>query len=107
MPGGVAQVDFFTCRGVGDHDHGPGTQPDLEDGTELARPAGVGLDLSQPLELQGVPHEGRRSRARDVAEAEAGQGVEGPEEELVGWVVGVGEKKERVRERRKRVDGRE
>jgi len=33
--------------------------------------------------------------------------VEGPEEELVGWVVGVGEKKKRVRERRKRVDGRE
>ena len=91
MPRRVAQVDFLAGGGVCDDHDGPRPEPHLEDGPILAGPARVGLDLAQPLELEGVADKGGGGRARDVAEAEAGEGVEGPEEELDGvWVVGKG-----------------
>lgn len=87
MPGRVAQVDFLARCGVGDDDDGPEAEPYFEDGPELASPLRVGLDLAQPLDVEGVADEGRGGGAWDVAEAEAGDGVEGPEEELLLEVV--------------------
>ena len=82
MPGRVAEVDFLAGRRVRDDDDGAGAEPDLEDGPVLAGPLRVGLDLAQPLEFEGVADKGRGSGARDFAEAEAGERVVGPEEEL-------------------------